>query len=418
MTKIFISYRRTDSAPYAGRLHDHLEREFGADDIFMDINAIPLGVDFRKHIGDAVGQCVVFIALIGRDWVGAADAQGNRRLDMAGDFVRTEIAAALQRDIPIIPVWLDGVALPDEGKLPADIRDLVFRNGVPIRHETFRSDVERLIRGIAAIREDAADVTEGWSASQPVPPLRQTRDRSGEGRIFIDVPIDRGAPDGWFFPGNGKDEWFQDYEHGPQMVVVPSGEFTKGDGSDMHLTALGSAFTVSRFAITFDEWDLAWSLGGVTHRPEDEGWGRGRRPAINVAWLDAKQYAIWLSELTGETYRLLTDTEWEYVCRAGTVSNFNVGETITKKQAQFSEGEHGVAKQTVGVGSFPSNAWGLCDMHGNVWEWCEDAHNNSARVLRGGSWYNRPEYLRSAARVGIHPDSRRGDVGFRLARTL
>ena len=142
-------------------------------------------------------------------------------------------------------------------------------------------------------------------------------------------------------------------------------------------------------------------------------WGRGRRPVINVSWDDAQAYASWLSDRTGENYRLPSEAEWEYACRAGTVTRYAFGDELTTSHANF-RGE-----RTSEVGEFPTNAWGFSDMHGNVWEWVEDSWhesyegapqdespwvkgNNSDRVIRGGSWINRPELLRSAIRFRDH----------------
>ena len=124
--------------------------------------------------------------------------------------------------------------------------------------------------------------------------------------------------------------------------------------------------------------------------------------------------------MTSKTYRLPSEAEWEYCCRAGTTTAYATGDQITKKQAQYSEGLYGSAKQAVAVGSFPPNDWGLHDMHGNVWEWCEDKYDasSSSRVLRGGSWLDDPDLLRSAYRRYVQPVFRNYGFGFRLARTL
>ena len=156
---------------------------------------------------------------------------------------------------------------------------------------------------------------------------------------------------------------------------------------------------------------------------------------IGVSWHDAKEYAAWLSRKTGKTYRLLSEAEWEYAARAGTTMRYAFGDTIGKSQAQYSEDASGSAGKTAEVGSFPANKFGLHDLHGNVWEWVEDAwHPNyqgapgdgsvwaggdtSLRVQRGGSWLSFPVVLRSASRHWYRPSNRYRDLGFRLARTL
>ena len=390
--KIFISYRRDDSAGHAGRVHDRLEKEFGRDLLFMDVDAIPLGADFIEVLRTEVAKCDVLLAIIGPHWVDARDENGNRRLDSEHDFVRVEIAAALARSIPVIPILLENTRVPKAEQLPDDLKGLVRRNGLDVRHASFHIDMDKLIRGLRP--------------STPVPPsapapTNEERYRA-EGRIKVEAKIIHGAPDGWFKPGNGKTEWFKDIDIGPEMVVVPAGEFTMGSNDDdfqkpPHKVTIKAPFAAGRFAVTFAEWDAA----GLAHKPRDEGWGRGRRPVIYVSWEDAKSYAAWLSQKTGKEYRLLSEAEWEYCCRAGTTTKYAFGDSITRQQAQFSEGVWGSAKQTVEVGKFPPNAWGLYDTHGNVWEWCEDnwhadytgapqdgsvwqGGDISLRVLRGG----------------------------------
>jgi len=146
--KIFISYRRDDSAGYAGRLMDRLDREFGRDLVFMDVDAIPLGTNFSKVLHEEVAKCGVLLAMIGPNWPDARDEHGNRRLDNPNDFVRIEIAAALQRSIPVIPVLLEGARIPKATELPENLKELALRNGMEIRHASFQDDMNRLIRGL------------------------------------------------------------------------------------------------------------------------------------------------------------------------------------------------------------------------------------------------------------------------------
>src|SRR5262245_17831122 len=146
--KVFISYRRADSAGYSGRVMDRLDRELGRDLVFMDVDAIPLGTNFSKVLHEEVAKCGVLLAVIGANWLDARDEHGNRRLDNPNDFVRIEIAAALQRDIPVIPVLLDGARIPKADELPEDLKELALRNGMEIHHASFQDDMNRLIRGL------------------------------------------------------------------------------------------------------------------------------------------------------------------------------------------------------------------------------------------------------------------------------
>jgi LSD1 subclass zinc finger protein len=149
MPKIFISYRREDSEDITGRIHDRLEPHFGHDNVFLDIDRIPFGVNFRQHLDNAVSQCDILLAVIGEQWLDAQHPEGQRRLDDLGDFVRIEIEAALARDIPVIPVLVGRARMPAQKDLPKGLKPLAFRNAAEVRSgRDFRDHVDRLIRGI------------------------------------------------------------------------------------------------------------------------------------------------------------------------------------------------------------------------------------------------------------------------------
>jgi formylglycine-generating enzyme required for sulfatase activity len=276
---------------------------------------------------------------------------------------------------------------------------------------------------------------------------------------------------------------FQDSPLSPEMVVVPAGTFMMGtsaedfdrfkrpDGKDyyheglnceapQHRVLIDKPFAVGRFPVTVEEWTVAqnhpkWreprqgdlfldveSLKAGEHfvevpenkfgteRPNSRRQGREQHPMVNVTWDGATAYVRWLTAVAGKAYRLLSEAEWEYCCRAGSMTAYNTGDTITKEQARFSSG------QTIEVGSFPANAWGLYDMHGNVREWCQDewhetyegapgdgspwesCANSADRVFRGGAWFNYPVLLRSARRDRYHRLAETGNIGFRVGRTL
>jgi hypothetical protein len=145
MSKIFISYRRDDSDEAAGRLSDHLVSQFGQDNVFMDVDGIAPGRDFRKVIDETLTQCDVLLGVLGRNWVDAKDEHGNRRLDNESDFVRLEIGSALRRDIPVIPVRVQGAIVPKPDQLPSDLKDFAYRNSVELTHERWNSDVQVLV---------------------------------------------------------------------------------------------------------------------------------------------------------------------------------------------------------------------------------------------------------------------------------
>jgi hypothetical protein len=148
--KVFLSYRREDSAAAAGRLSDRLISELGDGNVFMDVDGVPLGADFVERLQQEVSGCDALLAVIGPRWLDIVDEAGDRRLDDPNDFVRVEIAAALQRDIPVIPILLDGTRIPRIDRLPEDLKHLSRRNGLDVRQASFHSDVGRLIRELKA----------------------------------------------------------------------------------------------------------------------------------------------------------------------------------------------------------------------------------------------------------------------------
>ena len=263
---------------------------------------------------------------------------------------------------------------------------------------------------------------------------------------------------------------FRDCPECPELVVVPSGSFLMGspesearsydDERPVHRVTVQS-FAVGVHEVTVSEFGRfvevtghstggscrVWTGGhwelrnGFGWRSPGFGQGGGH-PVVCVSWDDARAYAEWLSRSTGRRYRLLSESEWEYMARAGTTGPFHTGGTISAEQANYNGnyayggGVGGVYRErTVPVGSFSPNAFGLYDVHGNVWEWVQDCWNGgyqgapsdggawedgdcADRVLRGGAWYNEPRYLRSADRDRNLAGDRNANVGFRVARTL
>jgi formylglycine-generating enzyme required for sulfatase activity len=225
---------------------------------------------------------------------------------------------------------------------------------------------------------------------------------------------------------------------GPEMVMIPAGTFRMGDiqggGYDneqpVHEVSVGQ-FAMGKYEVTFAEYDKFAEATG-RNKPDDQGWGRGNRPVINVSWHDATAYAAWLSDQTGKQYRLPTEAEWEYAARAGTETKYWWGNEIGKNKANcYSDYCGDSFDYTSPVGSFAANPFGLYDTSGNVWEWtcseyeesykgkekvCINENTNIYRVLRGGSWGSNPRNLRTASRSGGNPDDRGGSYGFRLVR--
>ena len=218
------------------------------------------------------------------------------------------------------------------------------------------------------------------------------------------------------------------------MVKIPAGTFLMGSPKDekgrfsnegpQHEVTIRRDFALGRYPVTFEEYDRFCEATGREKRI-DRWWGRGRRPVIAVSHHDAEAYSAWLSKITKAGFRLPTEAEWEYDCRARGRSAYTYGDAISKEQANFG---NNVGKTTE-VGAYPANGWNLYNMHGNVSEWCADAlrsYTNVAasdpvgagtlRVLRGGSWGESAQDLRSACRYANTPDSRSFASGFRCAR--
>ncbi len=586
--EIFISYRREDSAGTTGRLYDRLAKTFSRKKLFMDVDERMHGLNFVKVLSDKVEACAVFLAVIGPGWVSSTAKDGGRRLDNPNDFVRIEVASALRRNIPLIPVLVDGAAMPSAQDLPDDIKELALRHAVQLRNAHFNHDSELVVgaikarlnddtpgrpwgliagggiaafallglvaynigvpilptsgappgppaittskagvdagtkpkpdtdaaerQRIAALKADeerqraaaeakrkadaaaakkaqddeaerqrvAAELRERQAAEQR---QREAAAKKAEGdrrRAEAEAEAKRKADEAERqriakakaeaeaalkaieeaarrIPKPG--QVFRDCQDKrgdafvcPEMVVVPAGSFTMGspaseadrdaDEGPQRKVTMARPFAVGKFEVTFAEWDACVAEKGCTHKPGDQGWGRVKRPVINVSWDDAKQYVVWLSRKTGQSYRLLTEAEWEYAARAGTTTPFSTGRTITAAQANFdgnfvyggsAKGQY--RQRTIDVGTFAANPFGLHDMHGNVWEWVEDCYadryskaptdgrkapdtNGCSRVLRGGSWNIGPRLLRAARRINFRPVNRFSGLGFRLARTL
>jgi len=240
-------------------------------------------------------------------------------------------------------------------------------------------------------------------------------------------------------PGKIFRDRLKDGSEGPEMVWIPAGRFRMGDlqgtGRDneqpVHEVSL-EGFAMGRYPVTFAEYEQFAEATG-REKPNDRGWGRGNRPVINVSWDDVVAYTEWLSEQTGQQYRLPTEAQWEYAARAGTETDYWWGNEIGKNRANCDgSGSQWSGKQTSPVGSFEANPFGLYDTAGNVWEWVADKwHGNyegapidgsvweeggeDYRVLRGGSWFLNPGVCRSAIRSRVTSVYRIQYLGFRVA---
>lgn len=220
-----------------------------------------------------------------------------------------------------------------------------------------------------------------------------------------------------------------------EWVNIPAGTFTMGspvgeqyreEDETQHKVTL-SAFKMGKYEVTFDQYDAFCNATG-NPKPDDRGWGRGKRPVINVSWDDATAFAKWMG------CRLPTEAQWEYACRAGSTTAYNTGNDLSGDQANFDNwgpSGQGTSDRTLPVGSFSPNPWGIYDMHGNVAEWCIDWKGDypgitqtnpqgpttgSDHLIRGGSWCMLPYICRSANRNDIiqRPLKSGSIIGFRL----
>lgn len=258
---------------------------------------------------------------------------------------------------------------------------------------------------------------------QPSTTNQRVIDRSIPSHLSMNMVT---IPPGSFIMGSPRNEKRRDANEGPQREVI-----------------IDYKFEIGRYEVTFDEWSKCVADGGCRgYKPKDGGWGKGKRPVINISWNDAQLYILWLNKITGLEYRLPTEAEWEYVARGGQNKPFSTGDSISASQANFN-GEfpygNGVKgkyhRKTLPVGSFPANKYGVHDIHGNVYEWVEDCWSpnhrggptdGSARldgdckfrVMRGGSWVTHGYQMRASKRLRYTTDYRYDDYGFRVARTL
>jgi formylglycine-generating enzyme required for sulfatase activity len=231
--------------------------------------------------------------------------------------------------------------------------------------------------------------------------------------------------------------------NGPQMVKIKGGSFLRGDyqgdGDDdeQPLSEVNlKPYAIGAYEITFDQYDLFCSQTRKCHNPDDQEWGRGQRPAINISWEEASAYVDWLADKTGKPYRLPSDSEWEFAHRAGNTTRYTWGNEVESARANC-EGCGSIwdGDQTAPVGRFEPNAFGLYDTSGNVFEWVADCFHDrfseapndgspvekegcGKRVIRGGAWSFPPHEIRSANRWRDFPTRRSDDTGFRIAMDL
>ncbi len=400
MSKILISYRREDSADVTGRIYDRLVQQFGREAVFVDVDSIPLGVDFRAYLDEQVAKCDVFLAVIGRDWMAAKGRKGKSRLEDPGDFVRIEIESALKRQIPVIPVLVQGAKIPETQRLPASIQELSYRNGIVVRPDPdFHKDMDRLI---AHLKQPVR----GLSESQAEPTTQSNFVPNDQQLVVSITPVDMvKVPKGPFLYGDQKirvvikhDYWIDQYPVTNQKY----GEFVLGGG-------YGRPQYWSD-----DGWQ--WKMKHDVAAPEfwnDGTWNKPDHPVVGVSYFEAEAYATWVGK------RLPTEQEWEKAARGEGGHQYPWGEEFDKDRCNSTESRIG---HTTSVSQYPNGVspYDCYDMAGNVWEWCSSWYDESQglRVIRGGSWGHGSGDLRASYRDGGFTDYRLNLLGFRLVQDL
>ncbi|WP_219904772.1 SUMF1/EgtB/PvdO family nonheme iron enzyme [Stenomitos frigidus] len=451
---IFISYRRTDSQDVVGRIDDYLSRHFGREHVFLDRNSIGYGDAFPNRLKQAVQVSKVVLVVMGSTWLSVKDNWGRSRLASPNDWVRQEIALALKQGLYVIPILLDGTVMPGPAQLPQDIQALAKLNAINLITRQSANVFTTLMKEITDSIERKVP------ALKPIP-LEPFEFETARLVIVKKPGLFGGKTTVEISRSRSRAEYFaEDLGNGVtlDMVAVPGDEFLMGTSASQReatlqeylktiskenaetLTSLElpqhkvvvPAFRMGKYPVTQAQYEAI-----VGTNPSN--FKGAKRPVEQVSWDDAIAFCTQLSQKTGKTYRLPSEAEWEYACRAGTTTPFYFGETMTPDLANYDgtntygEGPKGTnRKQTTDVGSFPANAFGLYDMHGNVWEWCADPWhgnyngaptdgsawttngNSERRLIRGGSWFGSPVYCRAAARSSLAPAVRNFAVGFRV----
>ena len=313
-------------------------------------------------------------------------------------------------------------------------------------------DMAALTRAVAAMHEMTGDLKqaiEGLSGmmSEVVRAVGmivvRSVERAWRGLKTVVSAVRRKAGAG----GLARGHRFRDFPAAPEMIVVPPGKClmgsAEGEGENRerprHEVTIEYPLAVGVCPVTRGEFAafVAATNYKIEYDPNNAWQNPGyeqtdNHPVVCMSWHDAQAYVAWLRERSCKAYRLLSEAEWEFCCRAGTATTYSTGDSIMPRQANFDNNEKG----TTAVKRYSANPWGFHDMHGNVWEWCEDfwhphykgmpptdgsawkGKEEDSRVLRGGSWFNSPDFLRSAFRIRGHLDYRDYCIGFRVARTL
>ena len=433
MRRVFLSYRRDDSKYLTGFIYQHLEDPdaFGPGSVFLDIDDIHDGIDFRDVIDEAVGRCEFFLTVIGPRWV-------SPRMMDANDFVRLEIEAALRRKIPVTPVLVDGATMPREDELPPSLHPLRFKHARTIRHgKDFKADVLQMVAGLHTAKKWLADRAAA-SGLPPVPvaPSGRRDDAAvvaGERRDVSPPVLKAGDRMEILLPGNVP-MTFAYCPPGTFLMGSPDGEKDRQDNEQQHSVTLTKGFFAGIHQVTQAQWQAVMGTNPSYFKGDT-------LPVEQVSWDDAQAFCAKVKEKPWHAVRLPTEAEWEYAARGGTTTPFHFGSVLNGTQANCN-GSYPYGTKTTGpymqtttpVGNYAAkfpHPWGLTDVIGNVWEWCADWHDEgnyvgspkddprgpesgSYRVSRGGRWSSNAGYCRAASRSRFTPGDWLNFLGFRL----
>lgn len=470
MSRIFISYRREDSTDVTGRIYDRLRQEFGAGAVFIDVDSIPFGVDFRKYLDTQVSKCEVFLVVIGRDWIKKRGSKGKSRLEDPGDFVRIEVESALKRDIPIIPVLVSGAAIPPLDRLPAGLQELSYRNALVVRPDPdFHPDMDRLVEFLkeeignpvdqpaapsVTVKSEVEDVKARSSPVAKERPLLVSEEKQVSVLEEKPASVSEEKPTRTIeekpSPKSVETVKLTDRQSrvrnqntaGPEppfeMVRVPKGPFLYGDQKTRE--TIDYDYWIDKYPVTNEKYRVFISAGGYGNQQywsddgwkwkttnnvtgpqywDDPQWNKADHPVVGVSYFEAEAYAKWAGK------RLPTEQEWEKAARGqGDGREYPWGDEFDKGKCNSA---HARVSHTTPVTSYSTGVspYGCYDMVGNVWEWCADWYDErkGLRVIRGGSWDDRRErkelnvWCRRSDKPGM-ADDRDNTIGFRLAQNV
>ncbi len=431
MPKIFISYRRADSQTFTDRIHDRLEETFGIENVFQDVDDIPPGADFRVAIRQAVSSCDVVLVVIGPGWVISTDLQGRKRLFNVVDYVRIEVETALNSDKLVIPILIDGASPLNVDDLPDSLHDLAYRNAIKIRHNPdFKRDMERLIKRIQGYNEE--------TQRQPSGLLHEISGNSDSARFTESISVLKTSdvvaynvavlkvlpsPFEWCFVPGGNVTLETDP---PKTYTIPDFAIAKYTITNAQF----ELFVTERDGYMY-ETDYGWynfsndaqDYRSKNPKPKSTAFTGIDLPRTNVSWYDAVSFTRWLSHRTGLSIFLPTEQQWQRASIGDTGWHYPWGNEFDPARCCYDENSK---HKPVPVTEYANGAspYGAVQMSGNVWEWCLTDYMNpdqfdfkataDVRVVRGGSFVDIQDFMRSDSRSNFNPNIGSPNFGFRL----